>query len=59
MMTLLEVFDCSFSDSLVHKFSAPEKKQEGKVMQPEQINMVNILLIVTSEHNALLTLCYN
>lgn len=26
MMTLLEVFDCSFSDSLVHKFSAPEKK---------------------------------
>lgn len=25
MMTLLEVFDCSFSDSLVHKFSAPEK----------------------------------
>ena len=28
MMTLLEVFDCSFSDSLVHKFSAPEKKKK-------------------------------
>lgn len=30
MMTLLEVFDCSFSDSLVHKFSAPEKKKKKK-----------------------------
>lgn len=26
MMTLLEVLDCSFSDSLVHRFSAPENR---------------------------------
>lgn len=26
MMTLLDVFDCSFSDSLVQRFSAPEIK---------------------------------
>lgn len=30
MMTLLEVLDCSFSDNLVHRFSAPVKNtQEG------------------------------
>lgn len=59
MMTLLEVFDCSFSDSLVHKFSAPEKKEKRKQMQPEQIETINIPMIMTSEHAALLTLCYN
>ena len=34
MMTLLEVFDCSFSDSLVHKFSAPKKKNQAKNKTP-------------------------
>jgi len=30
MMTLLEVLDWSFSDNLVHKFSAPGRKEEKK-----------------------------
>lgn len=30
MMTLLKVFDCSFSDSFVHKFSAPKKNTPAK-----------------------------
>lgn len=29
MMILLDVFDCSFSESLVHKFSAPEMRHPG------------------------------
>lgn len=40
MITLLDVFDCSFSDSLVHKFSAPGNRQQDvcqQALQPEHI----------------------
>lgn len=31
MMTLLDVLDCSFSDSLMHRFSAPSSEPEEAV----------------------------
>lgn len=59
MMTLLEVFDCSFSDSLVHKFSAPEiTHQEVEVRQRAQRCTSCIPLIPTSENTALLSRCW-
>lgn len=30
MMTLLDVLDCSFSDSFVHRFSAPEERSKER-----------------------------
>ena len=36
MMTLLDVLDCSFSDSLTHRFSAPEFMTQASV-DPQQM----------------------
>lgn len=40
MMTLLEVFDWSFSDSFVHKFSAPDKKKKNTSQEAEKVRRV-------------------
>lgn len=36
MMTLLDVLDCSFSDSLVQRFSAPCEQDEGRKCHKEK-----------------------
>lgn len=39
MMTLLDVLDCSFSDSLVQRFSAPGEKHKER----KQINIAEMI----------------
>lgn len=52
-MTLLDVLDWSFSDSLVHRFSAPRKglNSDTEVMAVEECQKEALVLHVTPTNN--------